>query len=56
LINAPGGFGKAVPLGKRVVAVRSGHFLQFTKPELVVAAVKEAAKNAMHAQREGARA
>jgi pimeloyl-ACP methyl ester carboxylesterase len=31
------------PLGKRIIAARSGHFPQFTEPELVVAAIREAA-------------
>jgi pimeloyl-ACP methyl ester carboxylesterase len=29
------------PLGKQVIAVRSGHFPQFTEPELVVAAIAQ---------------
>jgi hypothetical protein len=33
------------PLGKQVSAARSGHFPQFTEPELVVAVVEEAANS-----------
>lgn len=36
------------PLGRQVMASRSGHFPQFTEPEVVVAAVKEAIIDATH--------
>lgn len=41
------GLASLSPLGKQVIAARSGHFPQFTQPELVVAAIQEAANMAV---------
>lgn len=35
------------PMGKQVIASRSGHFPQFSEPDLVVAAIQEAANTAV---------
>ncbi|WP_267873642.1 hypothetical protein [Massilia sp. Se16.2.3] len=37
---------KLSPLGKQVVAERSGHFPQFTEPELVRRTIEAAARDA----------
>jgi pimeloyl-ACP methyl ester carboxylesterase len=42
------------PFGKQTIAARSGHFPQFTEPQLVIAAVKEAANPSFKRTPDGA--